>query len=104
MSTDFDFSFAANEDFYPPFIARTEVQKYFPWLTPKRMANLDCVGEGPNQAIKNGRAVVYPTKAFLAWLDSRSEKLGASPQKAQEESRNRRGRKTKLQEVRERKG
>lgn len=112
-----DFSFADHADRYPPVIARAEVSTYFPWLTAKRLANLDALGEGPSQAMRNGRAVIYPTKPFLAWLDTRMRAQGsdATPKGKEkggqaggrEDTRpaaTRRGRKTKLQEVRERRG
>lgn len=106
MKNFFDFTFAAYLDHYPPVIPRIEVPKYFPWLTAKRLANLDSLGEGPAQVIKNGRAVLYPTKSFLEWLDSRTyaQKTEERSSSVQTFTTNKRGRKTKQQEVRERRG
>ncbi len=110
MKKDFDFTFAAHLNHYPPVIPRIEVQKYFPWLTAKRLANLDSLGEGPAQVIKNGRAILYPTGSFLKWLDSRSstqhknENSRQSNSSSQTSAASKRGRKTKQQEVRERRG
>lgn len=120
MSNEFRFiDLACN---FPPYIPRTQIQTYFPWLSSKRLANLDCKGEGP-LAVRNGRAVIYPTKAFLTWLDSRNDQVqkrsgdeetkGNQPtlheekesfEKSSPRSKSRRGRKTKRQEVRERRG
>lgn len=100
------FRFANFSSKYPPVIPRTKVQHYFPWLTAKRLANLDSMGQGPKQAYKNGRAIIYPTKAFLEWLDSRSYPVqGCSDDKQMVSDRvsaKRRGRKTKQQLVRDR--
>lgn len=115
-----DFSFVDCINNFPPFIPRTKIQDYFPWLSQKHMANLECKGTGPSY-VKNGRAVVYPTKALLVWLDersSRSARIGGNDSDARVSSNssqvkekekvayqtNRRGRKTKYQEVRERRG
>ena len=100
---------------YPPVIPRAKVSKYFPWLSPKRLAALDSLGQGPAQAFKNGRAVLYPTKAFLEWLDNRTRPYGRPQKQVKPDSHlphkknklgtpKRRGRKTKQQEVREREG
>jgi hypothetical protein len=109
MKKDCDFRFSAHTDYYPPIIPRTEVQKYFPWLSAKRLANLDSLGEGPKQVIKNGRAVLYPTKTFLEWLDSRTFKAQeadefSEPRENENGMKSKRGRKTKKQEVMERRG
>jgi hypothetical protein len=111
---NFKFCFTDHEGFYPPAIARVDVQKYFPWLTPKRLANLDSLGQGP-EFFKNGRAVVYPTKSFLEWLDERSvasigtkaaKKIDAHdvPNSSGCSRKRKKGRKTKYQEVMERRG
>jgi hypothetical protein len=105
------FKFSDHLDDYPPVISRPEISKYFPWLSPKYMANLVHQGDGPPY-FRNGRIVLYPIKDLLAWLDSRSEpgamgEAGKSTKKAERERRepptkSRRGRKTKAQEVKER--
>ena len=109
MSKNSDFKFSAHADRYPVVIARAEVQKYFPWMSAKRLANLDSLGNGPAQVIKNGRAVLYPTKSFLEWLDSRIQPQGKGNIFEQNEddknsAPSRRGRKTKAREVQERRG
>lgn len=110
------FSFASFSNYYPPFIPRTDISRYFPWLSQKRLANLASTGHGP-PAFKNGRAVIYPTREFLLWLDSRTQALGKSVENSQAVRdvcqgnnsplpvfKKRRGRKSKAQEVRERRG
>jgi hypothetical protein len=105
-----DFLFSDYSNYYPPAIPRTKVQFYFPWISAKRMANLDGLGRGPKQAYKNGRAVIYPTRSFLEWLDSRNSKIlscdrdsGSIKNKYQPE-KSKRGRKTKAQQRAERLG
>jgi hypothetical protein len=110
-----DFSFSEHLDRYPPVIPRAKVSEYFPWLSQKRLANLDMLGEGPGHAFRNGGAVLYPTWAFLHWLDERTRPHGSKQNselvhhKSESEEcnpskNNRRGRKTKSQEIRERRG
>lgn len=111
------FSFSSFAHHFPPFISRTDIPRFFPWLSQKRLANLASAGQGP-PAIKNGRAVIYPTRELLAWLDSRTQErggrlgntstprsnLGCVENNAMSAAKNRRGRKSKEQEVRERRG
>jgi len=55
----------------PPVIARKEIRKYLGGIiSPKTLANLDSLGEGPPR-IKIGRTVGYPTVELLLWLDDR---------------------------------
>jgi len=42
-------------------------------MTPKRMANLDSLGEGPEGAFHCGRKVLYPIHSLIAWLEKRSQ-------------------------------
>jgi len=101
------FRFKNLEKEYPPVIARAEIHKYFSFLTAKTMANLDSVGRGPAEAFRCGRAVLYPTSGLLLWLDNRIKK---TPFKKEGEVRDasspkkQRGRKTKIQQVSERRG
>ncbi len=110
---DSDFKFSDHIDSYPPVIPRAKVGKYFPWLSQKRLANLDNLGQGPEHSFRNGRAVLYPTWAFLEWLDERTQPQGRGPEKAHINREQkpevavrakRKGRKTKAQEVQERRG
>jgi hypothetical protein len=47
-------------------------------ISSGRMANLDCMGEGPKERIRIGRKICYPVDVFIEWLSERSEIL---PQK-----------------------
>lgn len=58
-------------------VAREEVGKLTGGLiNPRTLANLDCRGEGVKGAFKIGKKVVYPVKAFIAWLKQRAEFSG----------------------------
>ena len=43
-------------------------------ISSGRMANLDCIGEGP-QRIRIGRKICYPVKSLITWLVGRSESI-----------------------------
>jgi len=56
-----------------PFVAREKISEFSGGIiTPKSMANLDCIGEGPKGRITCGRKVAYPVAELVAWLESRS--------------------------------
>ncbi len=56
-------------------IARDEVPSFTGGtISQGRMANLDCLGEGPER-IRISRKVVYPVKPFIEWLIARSEPI-----------------------------
>jgi len=58
-------------------VAREEVGKLTGGLiAPGTQANIDCEGEGPAGAFKIGRKVVYPLKAYIAWLKKRAKAVG----------------------------
>jgi len=60
-------------DNLPPVLARKDVSRYLGGIiSPKTLANLDSLGEGPSGRFKVGRTVVYPTAALLMWLEERS--------------------------------
>ncbi len=44
-------------------------------IAPKQLANLDSLGEGPEERIMVGKHVCYPVTAAVAFLRSRSKKL-----------------------------
>jgi len=109
-----EFSFIEKKNEYPDPLPGKFIDKYFPWLNPKRMANLRSLGRGPHY-FKHGRAVLYPRDEFLRWLDEsisapgsrRKDKATPKEEKKPEKQQvvtPRRGRKTKQQEVRERRG
>ena len=42
-------------------------------ISQGRMANLDCLGEGPQQRLRIGRKIAYPVKNLIVWLSERAE-------------------------------
>lgn len=56
----------------PPVFARSKIDHYLGGLiSPKYLATLDSTGKGPEEAIRCGRHICYPKKAFLCWLRKR---------------------------------
>ncbi len=45
-------------------------------ITPKTLANLDSIGDGPQGRITVGRKVAYPVTALITWLESRAIQRG----------------------------
>ena len=43
-------------------------------ISPGRMANLDCIGEGP-QRFRIGRKVCYPVSSLITWLSERASTI-----------------------------
>lgn len=57
-------------------VARSEVGRFSGGiLTPGNLANLDCLGKGPER-IRIGRKVAYPVDALVDWLKEKSTTLG----------------------------
>jgi hypothetical protein len=64
---------ALAEKWKSTIIAREQVPVFTGGAISKgRMANLDCLGEGPER-IRLGRKVVYPVGPFVKWLIDRAE-------------------------------
>lgn len=42
-------------------------------ISPGRMANLDCKGEGPRNRMRIGRKVAYPVADLVEWLSERTQ-------------------------------
>ena len=40
-------------------------------ISSGRMANLDCIGEGPAERIRIGRKIAYPVGPYIEWLSNR---------------------------------
>ena len=58
------------------FVSRDKVPEFTGGaISSGRMANLDCLREGPSQRIRLGRKVCYPIKPFIEWLIKRSVAL-----------------------------
>lgn len=56
----------------PPVLYRTNPRfRELTGLSPRTMANLDSLGQGPAQRVRLGRTVGYPKEALLAWLVER---------------------------------
>ncbi len=57
----------------PPLIARDQVGILLGGvISPKSLANLDSLGEGPTR-FRIGRKVVYKTEDLLSWLETRTQ-------------------------------
>lgn len=67
------------EKVLPPAFARTEVPRLLGNLiSAGRMANLDCLGQGPRR-ITLGRKVGYTRTDFIAWMRSRGMGQSEAP-------------------------
>ncbi|QJB55931.1 hypothetical protein [Pseudodesulfovibrio sp. zrk46] len=56
-----------------PVVARSEVGKFSGgMLCPKTLANLDCLGEGPERRMRLGRKVGYEVRALVGWMRARA--------------------------------
>lgn len=44
-------------------------------LSPGRLANLDSMGQGPEERIRIGRKIAYPVSSLIPWLEKRAQKL-----------------------------
>jgi hypothetical protein len=68
------FDFSELERALPPIVFRN----WKGWrdvlpITPRSMANFDCLGTGPKERPMCGRVVGYPRAALIAWLKERSK-------------------------------
>jgi hypothetical protein len=65
--------FSEFEKALPPFISRKWPQwsDYVP-ITPRTMANLDSLGQGPAEKLMIGNTAAYPRHALIEWLKERS--------------------------------
>jgi hypothetical protein len=72
MATEINLA-AMAENWPSAIVARDELHRFTGGLiSPKTQANLDSIGEGPVDAIRIGRKVVYPVKSYIKWLESRA--------------------------------
>jgi len=70
-TSDFDLNELA-KSWKAPIVARSEVSKFSGGLLhPRTLANLDCLGLGP-ESIRIGGRVCYPTGALVEWLKARA--------------------------------
>ncbi len=57
----------------PPFVARTFPRfKELTGYSPRTIANMDCLGQGPEKRIMLGNTVAYERESLIAWLEGRS--------------------------------
>lgn len=55
-------------------VAREKVMEFSGGIiSPKSIANLDALGEGPEGRITVGRKVAYPVDLLITWLESRAK-------------------------------
>jgi len=101
------FRFLDHLDKYPPFLSTDDISERFKFINIKTLRNKSAIGAGPRGSFKCLGARLYTTKDFLIWLDEikiveetlenrNTRENKTTPRKS------RRGRKTKLEQVRER--
>jgi hypothetical protein len=62
----------------PPFVARTFPRfKELTGYSPRTVANMDCLGQGPEKRIMLGNTVAYERESLVEWLEQRSCVLSA---------------------------
>lgn len=60
----------------PPFVARTFPRfRELTGYSPRTVANMDCLGQGPAKRIMLGNTVAYQRESLIEWLESRSRIL-----------------------------
>jgi hypothetical protein len=60
----------------PPYVARTFPRfKELTGYSPRTIANMDCLGEGPEKRIMLGNVVAYERESLIEWLEARSRVL-----------------------------
>jgi len=58
----------------PPLISRSEASRLTGGLiSPRTLANLDSLGQGPKNKVRLGKKVAYERQAFLDFLAKRLE-------------------------------
>jgi hypothetical protein len=58
-----------------PIVPRCKVGEFSGGLlNPRTLANLDCLGTGPEGPIRIGSKIVYRTEELARWLEGRSSK------------------------------
>jgi len=59
-------------------VARSEVGNFSGGLVkPHTLANQDSLGTGPQEKLKCGNKIAYPTEVLADWIRNRSKKKGA---------------------------
>jgi len=63
-------------------VARSEVRAFSGGLlNPKSLANLDCLGLGPER-VRVGAKVAYTLEGLVSWLEERTETIGKRADRA----------------------
>ncbi len=44
-------------------------------LSPRTLANLDCVGKGPRGRVRIGNQIAYPVTELMEWLEARTQRI-----------------------------
>ena len=66
----------AAEKWPSSFVAREKISTFTGGaISSGHMANLDCLGEGPEGRVRIGRKVCYSVTSLIAWLIKRSVAL-----------------------------
>lgn len=56
----------------PPIIARKEVHKFLGGIVASQtLSNADAAGQGPENAFRVGKVVVYHTESLIRWIVER---------------------------------
>lgn len=62
----------------PSYITRSHPRpKEWTGVSGRRMANLDCLGQGPKERMLLGREIIYPRQALLDWIAGRLQEVDA---------------------------
>ena len=57
----------------PPFVSRKYPRfKELTGYSPRSLANMDSLGQGPEKRIMLGNVVAYERKSLIEWLEARS--------------------------------
>ena len=60
----------------PPFVTRTFPRfRELTGYSPRTIANMDCLGQGPEKRIMLGNTVAYERESLIEWLEARSRIL-----------------------------
>lgn len=60
------------------WVARREIGAFLGGaLSPRTLANIDCVGQGPKRMVLN-RTVVYAVDDLISWLADRVDYVGSN--------------------------
>lgn len=53
----------------PPVMARRDMEKWLPGVSPKTLANADSNGTGPRVRYQHHNSIIYPTAYLLEWIE-----------------------------------